>query len=212
MAIHKESCCDQAIPTNAARPFKHPAEVLRKKKVVEILEKHQGGTVLEIGGGGLRNSRYLQELGFEVHVLEVKGIEERFEEIYQDFRNKGGVVHYSFPKTRKFNLIVSTFVIETVCRVNEREQILGNSYQQLRMDGAFVLSVRGPVDLVTATVAGHRCTDGYTTPNKTFARSFTRAQLKKLLSATGFEYVEFLHKEATREPEYLHAVASKRSL
>ncbi len=91
MASRKESCCDQVIPTNAARPFKQPAAVLKKNLVQEILSKNQGRTVLEIGGGCLRNSRYLQGLGFKIHVLEVKGIEDRFGDL-QDQKTIDAVV------------------------------------------------------------------------------------------------------------------------
>src|SRR5262249_7487640 len=127
-------------------------------------------------------------------------------------RKNGGIVHYSFPTGRKFNIMVSTFVIETVCRVDERKQLLAKFHQQLTKDGVLILSVRGPADLVTAIASGKRCSDGYITPNKSFARSFTRAQLRAFLLATGFEYVQFLHKDGTKEPEYLHAIASKRPI
>ena len=61
--------------------------------------------------------------------------------------------------------------------------------------------------MVTATASGIRCSDGYVTPQKTFVRSYTRAQLAALLRRAGFRSLEFLHAERTTAPEYLYAVA-----
>jgi len=76
--------------------------------------------------------------------------------------------------------------------------------------GGFLnLSVRGPADLLTAKNRGRPCFDGYLTPNRTFARSYTRPQMERFLRACGFRRLQFLHKEETEAPKLLHVVAWK---
>jgi hypothetical protein len=103
-------------------------------------------------------------------------------------------------------------VIETICKPSERLDLLSRARHALRGGGFLIISTRGPADVVTARAEGLRCSDGYITPNKSFARSFTRDQLRGLLIAAGFVDIEFLHKQSSRTPELLHAVAyrSKR--
>lgn len=210
MVLKKPSCCDAVIPPNAARSFKNPAPVFAKARVQEIIQEHRGGTALEIGAGCLRNSLYLQSLGFDVTVLEVQGIEDRFPKQYKKFRANGGRVVFSFPKNSMFDIAVATYVIETICRSTQRKEVLSLTYQQLKNDGAMILSVRGPADLVTANAAGIKCSDGYLTPNRTFARSYSVPQLSRLLSSCGFEHIDFLHLPGSKQPELLHALVYKR--
>jgi Methyltransferase domain len=202
-------CCANILPHNAARPFKKPAEVLFRASIRGLIKAKKGGVVLDFGGGALRNAFYLQSHNFKVHVVEVKGIEDRFPDQYSKFLAAGGLLHYAFPKETTFDLALSTFVIETICNIEERKRLLEEIHKSLSSEGALILSVRGPKDLVTAKASGIKCSDGFITPNKTFARSFTRQQLLFLLKTCGFSKIEFLHKGSTKCPEYLHAVGWK---
>jgi hypothetical protein len=119
------------------------------------------------------------------------------------------VVFSGLTNKAHYDFAVCTFVIESVCRPLERVDLLVKARIALRRHGFLILSTRGPADVVTARAEGVRCSDGYITPNKSFARSFTRDQLTRLLRAAGFLNVEFLHKQTTKEPELLHAVAHR---
>jgi SAM-dependent methyltransferase len=200
-------CCSRVIPQNAARRFKNPAEILNREIVRSILAARRGSHVLEIGSGALRNALYLQRLEHKVTVLEVRGIENFFPKEYQRFRQAGGQVIYAFTKSLRVDFALATFVIEAICQPEVRENLLRGAFAALREGGALILSVRGPADIVTATAAGVRCSDGYVTPNRTFARSYTKLQLAALLKKCGFRKIEFLHRKAVRAPEIVHAVA-----
>lgn len=201
-------CCKRVNRANGARAFVNHAPILSHKRVVAILDRPTG-VVLEIGGGCLRNSLHLQSLGFKVHVLEVNDIDQRFPGAYSRFKRRGGVLHHTFPSTVKFDVIVCTFVLEVICSPRERSELLTRARSALKSGGVLILSVRGQSDIVTARVAGTKCSDGYLTPNRTFVRSFNRAQLTHLLRRAGFQKFTFLHKTQTSAPRLLHALAWK---
>jgi tellurite methyltransferase len=203
------SCCEKVRPGNSARMFRNPAPVLRNLRVKRLLKSHKEGTVLELGAGCLRNALFLQKLGFKVSVVEVGEMESRFPSRYRKLRLSGGKILKKIPRGTAFDIILATFVIETICDRQIRKCLVSQARKHLRPKGSFVLSVRGPADLVTARARGIRCSDGYVTSGHTFARSFTRAQLHSFLRACGFGRIEFLHKKGTKEPELLHVIAEE---
>ena len=202
------TCCSGVVPQNAARPFTNPAPVLLKPRVQRLFAQTPRGQALEIGAGCLRNSFYLLSAGFHVTAVDVPAIEQRFPLQYAKFRNRGGHVIFTKPtETASYHVAVCTFVIETICQPTDRADLLIRTRNALKPRGFLVISTRGPADVVTARAEGIRCSDGYITPNKSFARSFTRDQLCRLLLSSGFAEVEFLHKLGSKSPELLHAIA-----
>jgi hypothetical protein len=189
--------------------FSNPAPVLSSPAVAEIL-RMPPLAVLEVGAGCLRNALHLLRIGHKITVLEVPGMRQRFPEQYEELEELGGAIVQSLPPHLKFDLVIMTFVIETICSPKERTELLLNISRHLTPVGSLVISARGPRDLLTAENKGVRCNDGYVTPNRSFARSYTKAQMKKLLSSTGFKNLDFLHKQSSTEPEYLHVIARKR--
>ena len=204
------SCCKDIRPQNSARYFKNPAPVLGCSRVRKLLGALNGGNVLEIGGGCLRNALYLQGLDLKVSVLEVQGMRERFPLEYRRFEDSGGRLLDALPRHGLFDLAIATFVIETICEPSLRIRIISRVRHLLKPAACLILSVRGPSDLVTAQNKGRPCSDGYITPSFTFSRSYTRSQLQHFLSQCHFSTVEFLHKKTTKEPELLHALAWRR--
>lgn len=200
-------CCSGVIPFNSARSFSKPAELLSRESVKKIIASEINAKVIELGAGCLRNALALQRIGCRVTVLEVKGIEKRFASHYQRFRELGGKVVEKFPKSGSYDLALATFVIETICDPKIRERLLQETSSRLKPNSAFAISVRGAKDLVTAHYAGRRCSDGFITPLKTFARSYSKRQLSILLFKTGFSKIKFLHRPSTQAPELLHAIA-----
>lgn len=200
-------CCDRCRPLNSARMFKNPAPIFEKAAVLELLSQKHKGNVIELGAGCLRNSMFLARKGFHVSVLEVEGMEARFPENFAKFRKLGGRTIVKLPKASKFDLAVATFVIETVCEKHLRAKLIRDLSNSLLQSGCLIISVRGPADLVTARESGKPCSDGYLTPGYSFARSYTRLQLLRLLNRNGFGKVHFLHKNGTKSPELLYALA-----
>jgi len=187
--------------------FKSAAPVLHKRAVHALLKQKQGCAGIEVGAGCLRNSLFLLKKKFKVTVLEVPGMDTRFPENFAMFRRRGGTFTSRLPKSRRFELAVATFVFETICDRKLRAKIVRGVFESLNRSGCLVISARGPSDLVTAHEKGRHCSDGYLTPGYSFARSYTRSQLRRMLSRSGFRKVEFLHKNGTRSPELLHALA-----
>lgn len=162
----------------------------------------------------------------DVTVIELAEVRYRFPEAYERFTAAGGKVilnsysqHVSYlgvnrrasylrlPRETRFDLALATFVVETVCDPQERLRLLRAVRGHLTSRGALIISVRGKADVVTADASGRRCSDGYLTPARTFIRSYSRLQLHRLLKTAGFSRVQFLHKQETRTPELLHAIA-----
>ncbi len=204
-----QGCCRQVIPGNSARLFHNPAPVLSHAAVQEILRSHKAARIIEIGGGCLRNALYLQNLGFRVCVLELERSQHKFQSAYADFRSRGGKVLKKTPRSGKFDIAIATFVIETICDRRQRAALVSAVNKLLKPTGCLVVSVRGPADLLTAKNAGIACSDGYLTPNRTFARSYSRRQLEDFLRACGFKKLQFLHKPDTQTPKLLHVIARK---
>lgn len=187
--------------------FANPAPILRNPKVEGLLRNCKGANLLELGAGCLRNTLYLQKLGFNVSTLEVDGMQHRFPSQYRKFRRARGKLLKDMLRRGQFDFVLATFVIETICDPRVRKGLVSDARKHMRPGGCLILSVRGPRDLLTAQNAGIRCSDGYLTPGHTFSRSFNRTQLQKFLLSCGFKRVQFLHKESTKEPELLHALA-----
>jgi len=204
-------CCKEVRPENAARMFRNPAPVLLNGAVARLLNGQRPMSILEVGAGCLRNALYLLKMGHSVSVLEVPRMEQRFPEQYQLFRKLGGTLLKNLSRAPSFEVAILTFVVETICSPHERVGLLRAVCAHLKSGGALVLSARGPRDLLTAKNQGIRCGDGYLTPNRSFARSYTRRQMERLLRSAGFPNLYFLHKSSSKEPEYLHVLASKKS-
>jgi uncharacterized UPF0146 family protein len=219
-------CCDDVLPTNAARPFKNPAAILSKPEVLTRLYARSNPRVVEIGAGALRNALFLRQQGMDVTIVELTEVRDRFPEAYRRFDLAGGrmvlssytqhvtypgvdrrVSYLRLPRAIKFDIALATFVIETICDPPERVRLLNAVRQHLTARGALIISVRGTSDVVTAEASGRRCSDGYVTPNRTFIRPYSRLQLLRLLRRAGFTKVQFLHKHQTKAPELLHAIA-----
>jgi hypothetical protein len=204
------ACCDQCRPLNSARMFRNPAPIFQRTQVRELLKQKAGCKVIEIGAGCLRNALFLLKSGFRVTILEIRGMEARFPKNFSKFHSSGGSITRNLQTKRPFQLAVATFVFETICNKKERSKILRGVSKSLSRSGCLVLSVRGPSDLVTAQRSGKRCSDGYLTPSFTFARSFTRVQLTRLLTRNGFRKIHFLHRKNIDSPELLHALCWRR--
>lgn len=206
-------------PINAARRFENPSPIFKKCRVSSILEGYSGADIIEVGAGCLRNSFYLAKLGFSVTVLEVEGIQERFPDSYNRFRDIGGKVYFAkygengtftYPcfKNERYGIAIATFVIGTIVLPQERINLLKMVAKILEESGVLILSIRGHDDVLTASAKGIPCSDGYLTPNNTFIRPYDRNDVQILLEESGFENIEFLHLKETISPELVYVTAT----
>jgi len=204
--------CNQVHPENVPRTFKNPAKVVVKCIQLEILNKDQ--SILEAGSGCLRNSFFLQEEGFDVSVVELKETVDRFKEEYDLFEKKGGKVYvHNFP-LKEFDVVISTFTIETICPPKKRVEFLRNIYGCLKKDGLLISSMRGVKDVLTAGEKGKglKCPlpgNGYLTPLKTFIRPFHVRQITVFLEQNGFRVERIFQKSEKIEPRIIELLARK---
>jgi hypothetical protein len=169
----------------------------------------RGASVLECGAGALRNALYLQRRGMAVTVLEIPETRERFAKAYKTFEARGGraLLDPLDVSQARFQFALMTFVIEAICRPEERRRLLACCRRALVPEGKLLISARGVRDVVTANRMGKRCGDGFVTPQRTFVRAYTRTTLESTVTDAGFSSVSFLHKSSTYRPELIHAVA-----
>lgn len=208
----QQGCCEKIIPANSARSFSGPAPILKKPRVSEIL----GGPprrILEIGPGNLRNADCLSANGHKVDVIELATTMERYADAYSKFRRRGGKVrawgrgaHYQGLST-SYDVVILTYVLETVCDPDVRAQLLRLAAKRLTSGGCALISVRGRKDVVAAGVSGVPCSDGFYTSSRTFIRGFNLREVGRLAKAAGFGRVESLHRKTVVAPELLHVIA-----
>ncbi|MDA2912508.1 class I SAM-dependent methyltransferase [Acidobacteriia bacterium AH_259_A11_L15] len=201
---------------NSARPFKKPARIVPLAIQKGIL--HKSARVLEVGSGSLRNAFYLVEkIGCKVDVYEVETTIERFRRRYEKLQQIGSnVFSGSFPK-RKYDFVICTFVLESVCPKSARESLLVMIENVLTKEGKFLLSMRGPKDIKTnwpAIGRGRKCAckDGYITPLRTFIKPYALPDIEALLEKAGFTETQFLHSYRTLRPQIINLMASKAAL
>ena len=170
---------------------------------------HKDQKILEVGSGCLRNSIFLLEKGFQVTAKELPGVVERYRKVYDRFTTKGGRLVVDSPVSGTFDIVLSTFTIETICRITERMQCFGELVQSLRRGGKLVLAVRGVKDVKTAAAKGRRCGDGYITPQKTFVRPFTVKEVVSLLSDRGIRVMKIYGGCKQNDAQIIEIVAEK---
>jgi len=141
--------------------------------------------------------------------MELQPVVDRYREKYDQFRRIGGKLLTQWPKPQAFDIVVSTFTLETICRKDERYEHLNKLIWSLKKGGRLMLAVRGPKDVKTATRKGRKCGDGYITPLKTFIKPFTVRELLRLLENRGIRIMRLYGGSRENEPKIIEIVAEK---
>lgn len=209
MSTSEPRCCRDVVESNSARSWSRPSEILVNSGVIALLDSLQGGRALEVGAGGLRNALFLLKRRLKVDILDPFSTSEQFAKRYRQFLRLGGSVLTRTPARAAYDVVVATYVLETICCPSERANLVAVIAKSLKVGGCWLLSVRGPRNIVLAGRGTSRCSDGYVTSQRTFVRSFTPAELRSLLRPRGFRSLTFLHKASTAEPELLHVIARR---
>jgi len=205
-SILTEDCCSEVRPENSARTFSNPAEIVRKAVNDGLIQKRH--RLLEIGSGCLRNAAYLLNYGVQVTARDLPGVIRRYQKRYDRFvKNGGKLLPFGSRIPGTFDVVLSTFTLETICRRAERLEMLQELIESLNRGGRMVLAVRGPRDVKTAAAKGQRCGDGYITPQKTFVKPFTVKELTSLLSRRGLSILKIYSGKKQNEPKIIEIVA-----
>ncbi len=166
-----------------SRRFPMPARIVRDSYGMGILGP--GMHILEVGGGALRNSLWLQERRLIVDAVELPAVINRYPREYELFALRGGRAHTTLPN-RRFDAVVCTFVLGTITPTQSRHELLVAMKHSLRREGVLLLAVRGPGDVKTKARSGRRWRDGFLTPNGSFIKPFRRSELLALCMIAGF--------------------------
>jgi len=144
-----------------------------------------GRATLEIGAGCLRNARWLMARGVSVDVTEDKGTITKYAKHYDDFQRTGGGVFDETWPNKRYDVIVSTFVLGVLTSKGSRLHLLRQARSRMKERGIFLLSVRGPGDVKTKTRKGRPWRDGFVTSNGTFIKPFRRSELVCIVECAG---------------------------
>jgi len=114
LICQNENCFNNLRPWNSASNFNKPALSVLLAYQKGIIQPHHN--ILEFGAGNLRNASYiLNSCDVSYSVIENKEVTIRFNQQYRDFINKGGhIINFEllYPS---FDIIICTFVLETIC-------------------------------------------------------------------------------------------------
>jgi len=194
-------------PSNAATNFSNPALAVRIAVEREIIRK--GQNVLELGAGNLRNALFILETIPDVHIscYDLKATIERFGDKYKRFRRLGGEVVETGYRKRKYDIVVCSFVLETICPEKNRVLVLKSMRSVLEKRGVFVGSFRGYPGVVGSRYRKCPLGEGLVTPLHTFVRPYSIPELHDLLLSSGFSRVAPLQTYRVEKPKNIHVLA-----
>lgn len=169
----------------------------------------RGQHILEFGGGNLRNTLFLMSKvpTARYYVIEKTEVVSRFRSRYEEFERKGGhLVRDGFGK-RHFDIIVCTFVLETICPSSQRTEVLVSLRNTLKRGGTFIGSFRGHPGVEGTKYKQCPADEGYITPHMTFVKPYSITEVQDLLKATGFISFDMLRKYRVGSPQNIHMKA-----
>lgn len=209
-AVGRTAECVCAIDSGlSATGFSHPAESVVRASASELFRADR--SYLEIGGGNLRNALFVQRetRPQRMVVAEQPSVVARFAQQYAAFKKSGGEVREELPRGR-FDTIVMTYVIETVCPPADREALLSAVADRMAAGSRLVLSVRGYPGVRGKHYKRCPHSDGWVTPRGAFVRAYSLVELRETLGRHRIEF-EPLLRYRTDKPENIHGIGQIRN-
>lgn len=202
-----DNCKNSLKPWNSATNFANPA--LSVKLALDagiILARHK---VLELGGGNLRNARYVMSRlpSVKYNVTEKIEVVNRFHSEYDDFEHRGGRLVKEQLTRRTFDVLISTFVLETICPSSQRIEVLLSACKALKNGGILIVSFRGYPGVKGTKYKQCAAGEGFITPHSTFIKPFSIPEVQNLLEAAGFINFVTLEKYRVESPQNIHIEA-----
>jgi hypothetical protein len=193
----------------SATAFSSPAESVVRAASTGHLSREK--SYLEVGAGNLRNSFFVQRKFAPQHMvaIEQKSVVDRFTDSYTQFRAAGGTLSHTMPRTR-FDVIVVTYVLETICPPIARERLLGEIADRMHSTSSLILSVRGYGGVRGSTYARCSLSDGSRSPRGAFVRAYSIPELEEMLSRHSITF-NSLKKYRVTNPENIHGIGKIRN-
>ncbi len=201
-------CARNLVRSNSSSNFINPTlSVLTsiKKNLIK-----PGQNILEIGAGNLRNILFIADniKGTKLYVYELEETINRFKYNYLRFVRKGGTIIKSFHNNR-FDIIICTFVLETICPNLEREKMLTIIHDSLKNGGLFIASFRGYSGVRGKKYINCPLNEGLISPRKTFVKPYSLEEVSNFLKSSGFKDIQFMQRYKVNNPKNIHLIALK---
>lgn len=200
--------CNQALkPWNSATNF--PSAALSVKRALDgkiILPEHK---LLEFGSGNLRNIfQIISELhnNLNCFVIEKEEVKNRFKTKYTEYSLGKGTILSDY-ENEKFDGIICTFVLETVCPSSQRTETLISLKSSLAKDGYLIVSFRGYSGVKGTKYKKCPADEGFISPLGTFIKPYSIPEVTALFSGIGFSNLIFLEKYRVEYPQNIHFLA-----
>ena len=204
-----DSCHKKLRTENSARSFNNPAQSVEIVHNIGLLPPEL--SVLEIGAGNLRNYRFIRERAklSSYSVLEQESTRDRFPVEYSEFRRDGGSLALKPESSRKYNTLICTFVLETICPATRRAALLKDAVTNLQDGGILIASIRGYSGVFGTRYKRCPVGEGYISPLLTFIKPFSIAEAIKLILGSGLSATKLLQKYRVACPDNIHILAFK---
>lgn len=138
--------------------------------------------ILDYGAGKFRNSKYLKEKGFDVHVLDTGFQIQKAKE--EDLKAYGAVfTAETYEGQSNYDSVLCSFVLNVIPEEDVRKEALNKIYESLKNEGTLFLEVRGKNGIMSNK---HKepYRDGYVIGKnevKTFQKPFHKEEVETLL-------------------------------
>jgi SAM-dependent methyltransferase len=206
----KYKICREGIKrSNSATNFRNPS--LAVKKAIENEYIHPTMRILDFGAGNLRNSFYILDSIKDINIFayDLEDTILRFRDRYSEFEKRSGQLLKFNSLKRKFDIIISTFVIETICPEKQRIYVLQSIRSRLKRNGRLILSLRGYPGVWGTKYKQCKCKEGLITPMHTFVKPYSLSESQRLLDYCGFGDIKFLQKYRVDTPQNIHLIVEK---
>jgi hypothetical protein len=200
-------CSAELIPSNAATNFRNP--VIAVKAAVDRGLIDSGQTVLEFGAGNLRNALFILRSmnNVDVFAYDLPKTVRRFPEKYEKFSKLGGIIVDSELEMRAYDVVVSAYVLETICPETARKTILKSINNSLKFRGLLIASFRGYPGVKGSQYKKCPMGEGLISPHKTFVKPYSLTEVQKLLTSCNFSGISFLKNYRVEKPQNIQAIA-----
>jgi len=202
-----KECSQKLNISNSAQNFANPALSVKISVERELIkEKHK---ILEVGSGNLRNMFFLMRSLHEIqlYTYDLQNTIKRFQSQYKKYTEMGGKIIKSNFENEKYDIILCTFVLETICPEKKRIFILKSIQNNLKKKGVFIGSFRGYPGVIGTRYKKCPVENGFISSLNTFIKPYSITEVQTLLQSCGFKKTINLQNYRTNTPKNIHIIA-----
>jgi len=202
-----DNCRNSLRPWNSATNFANPTRSVEYAVNGNMISP--GQCVMEFGAGNLRNTLFLMPKlsNARYYVIERKEVVNRFRSRYEEFEHRGGYILGDEIGKHRFDVVICTYVLETICPLTQRINVLLSLRKAMKRGGTLIASFRGYPGVKGTKYRRCPAKEGYLTPFNTFINPYSISEVQDLLEATGFVGFETLERYRVKSPQNIHAMA-----